>query len=162
MWFGLARQRSVVLPSWKGWLVLFALLAFVAVLVFREAYPYLTAECRVPKADVVLVEGWVADTVMEQAKREIDEGRCDWICTAGVDLDRGSYLSEYKDWATLAAENLKAMGVPEEKIFVAPGGPSQRHRTYLGHEKAKEKLVMLERSPLRINIIMEGPKGLRR
>jgi len=161
MWLGLARRRSLILPSWKGWIILLALLAGIILFLFRGAYPYLAAESRLPKADVVLIEGWVSDDAVAQAKLELEAGRCDWICTAGVNLEKGSLLLEWKDWATLAAETLKAMGVPEAKILSAPAGAVQRQRTYAGYEKAKEKLATLNKSPLRINVITAGPHGRR-
>lgn len=137
------------------------MLAGASLFLFRGAYPYLAAESRLPKADVVLIEGWVSDYAVAQAKAELEAGRCDLICTAGVDLEKGSLLMDWKDWATLAAETLKAMGVPEAKILSAPGGASQRHRTYMGFKKAKETLASLNKSSLRINVITEGPHGLR-
>ena len=161
MWLGLARRRTLVLPTWKGWLLLVGAVAGCTFLLLRGAYPYLAAESRLPKADVVLIEGWVSDDAVAQAKRELEAGRCDLICTAGVDLDKGSHLLEWKDWATLAAETLKAMGVPEDKILSAPGGAIRRHRTYVGFEKAREKLATLNKTPIRINVITEGPHGRR-
>lgn len=161
MWLGLARRRTLILPSWKGWLLLVAALLGCACLLLKSAYPYLAAESRLPQADVVLIEGWVSDEAVAQAKQELEDGRCNLICTAGVDLDKGSLLLEYKDWATLAAETLKAMGVPENKILCAPGGAIKRHRTYAGYEEAKEKLATLNKNPLRINVITGGPHGRR-
>ncbi|MGB1270825.1 MAG: flagellar biosynthesis protein FlhB, partial [Endozoicomonas sp.] len=72
---------------------------------------------------------------------EFQAGRCAFICTAGVDLDKGNLLMNWKDWATVSAETLKELGVPADKIIIAPGGPIQRHRTYKGFEEAK---VMLD------------------
>ena len=162
MWLGLARRRSVILPSWKGWLILMLLLASLCGVFLKGAYPYLAPDSRHPYADVVIVEGWVSDHIVAQAKSEFDEGRCEIICTAGVDLDKGNMLLPWKDWAIVAAETLKKSGVPEDKILVASAGSQQRHRTYLGFEAAKKKLAVLEIArPLKINVISEGPHGRR-
>jgi hypothetical protein len=111
---------------------------------------------------VVIVQGWVSDHIIAQAKRELDEGRCGIICTAGVDVDKGNMLLGWKDWATVAAETLKRNGVPEDKILIAPGGAQQRHRTYLGFQEAKKKLATWDLPhPLKINVVSEGPHGLR-
>lgn len=162
MLFGLARRRSLLLPTWKGWLLFLGLCLLAGILLIRGLYPYLAAESRLPTADVVIVEGWVSDQIVAVAKEELDAGRCKLICTAGVDLDQGHMLMEWKDWAILASETLKALGVPEEKILVASAGEIQRHRTYKGFEKAKEKLLALKLSDkLRINVITEGAHGRR-
>ena len=162
MWLGLAKRRTLILPSWKGWLILLALVGAFVLLVMKGAYPYLAADSRLPQADVVLVEGWVSDSVIEKAKEELDAGRCTILCTSGVDLERGSSLSQWRDWATLAGESLKAMGVPEDKVLIVPGGTVQRQRTYVSFRKAKEALLeRFDQRPLRINVVSEGPHGLR-
>lgn len=162
MLLGLAYRRSLLLPTWKGWLLLIAFGLVATVLLFRGVYPYLAAESRLEKADVVIIEGWVSDQIVALAREELDAGRCELICTAGVDLDKGHLLVEWKDWAILAAETLKALDVPEEKILVASAGGIQRHRTYAGFESAKEKLLALNLpGPIRINVISEGAHGKR-
>ncbi len=161
MWFGLARRRQLILPTWKGW-ILFLLIALgVFFLVLRGLYPFLAHDDRLGQADIVIVEGWIPDLVLRLAKEELDANRCDFICAAGVDLDKGHVLSEWKDWATLSAETLKGMGVPPDKLIVAPGGPIQRHRTYKGFEAAKAKLEALGVSHKRINIVSEGAHARR-
>ena len=161
MWLGLARRRTLILPSWKGWLLLVLLFAVMGFLLLRSAYPYLAPQNQLPDAAVVILEGWVSHGVLAQARRELEEERCQLICTAGVDLEKGEMLLPWKDWATVAAETLKKLGVPDEKIISAPGGPGQRNRTYIGFQKAKEKLAALEEFPLKINVITEGPHGRR-
>ena len=153
----------MILPSWKGWLLLGSLTALLGTVVLKGAYPYLAPDSRHLHADVVILEGWVSDQIVAQAKREFDEGRCDIICTAGVDLDKGEILLPWKDWANVAAETLKKSGVPAEKILVASAGSQQRHRTYQGFIAAKKKLATLKKPrPLKINVVSEGPHGRRR
>lgn len=161
MLFGLATRRQVILPSWKGWLLLLILAALGMFVFIQGAYPFLAAHDRLPEADVLIVEGWVSDRTLAEAKREFDAGRGALICTVGVDLERGQRLLPWKDWAHVAAETLASMAVPREKLLIVPGGSQQRHRTYVSLRQAREVLARLPQPPRKINLITEAHHGRR-
>lgn len=144
------------MPSWKGWLLLFvASLAAVWWAADRH-HAFLAQHAPLDKVDVLVVEGWVTDLAIEAARREWDAGRCQWICTSGVDLDRGEFLSEYRNWAEIAAARLRALGVPSDRIIVAPAGDDQRHRTFQSMVAAKQSLDQTARNPASVNVLTQG------
>ncbi len=159
MFLGLAKKRTMLLPTWKGVLMVLVLLFGIVWLLLANVYPFLAIDNRLPKADVVIVEGWSNDKGVEAAVEELNAGRCEFICTIGVALGRGAPLSEYKDFASLAAATVHKAGVPSEKIFVAPGGDQLRDRTYVSFVKGKAALR--ERAIKTINIVSEGPHARR-
>ncbi len=116
MWFGLARRRTLFLPTWKGWLLLALLLALTLFAFAKNAYRFLALNTSLTQADVLLVEGWVSDHTLAKAVEEFEAGRCRWICTSGVDLERGQRLSEWNDWASVAGATLEELGVPTESL----------------------------------------------
>jgi hypothetical protein len=81
-------------------------------------------------ADVLIVEGWIPDYAMAQASQEFWRGKYNILITTGPPLLRGTYLSNYKTHADLAAATLKVLGVPPERIVVLPCPVADRFRTY--------------------------------
>ncbi len=163
MLFGLVRRRQLPVPTWKGFLLI-AVIGGLGLWWFLEnAYDFLAIDNRLTKADVVIVEGWVPDVAIQQAADELAAGRCEWICTAGVDLDRGDAMGGgAKDWANFAANSLRARGVPDEKLIIAPGGANVRQRTYAGFQAAKKKLEeTFGDKAITINLISEGAHARR-
>lgn len=161
MWLGLAKKRTLLLPTWKGVVVVIVLLMAIIWLVLANVYDVLAIDNRLPTADIVIVEGWSNDTGIKAAIEELNAGRCHSICTIGVALGRGAPLIDYKDFASLAAASLRQAGVASEKIIIAPGGGQLRDRTYVSYVKGKEKLVAQEPPVTRVNIISEGPHARR-
>ncbi len=72
------------------------------------------------KADVLVVEGWVIDDVLQAASREFKRGNYQLLITTGSTLARGFYLSDYKTHAELAAATLVALGIESDQIIAIP------------------------------------------
>lgn len=161
MWLGLARQRSLIVPSWRGWLLLFGILTLTLFLFTRQAYRFLALNTPLPQADVLLVEGWVSDLALEEAKRIFEAGQCQMICTVGVSLDRGRRLSEWQDWANVAGHTLIRLGIPKDKIMIVPGGNQPRHRTHASFLAARQQFAQLPQPPRSLNILTEAHHGRR-
>ena len=76
------------------------------------------------KADVLVVEGWLPDYAIRSAATEFKNGSYQKLITIGGSLPRGFYLSEYQNFAELAAATLVAIGVEPVHIFIV-ADPSQ-------------------------------------
>jgi hypothetical protein len=106
-------------------------------------------------ADVLVIEGWIPDFALEQASKEFWQGGYKTIVTTGPPLLRGTYLSEYKTHADLAAATLKAMGVPPELIISLPCPNADRFRTYTS-ALAVQHYLGQGPSPVGINLFTQG------
>jgi len=70
------------------------------------------------KADVLVVEGWLPDYAIQSAATEFKHGSYQKLITIGGSLPRGFYLSEYQNFAELAAATLVAIGIDPAHILI--------------------------------------------
>ena len=122
--------RSRRLPTWRLWLIILTLVGGLAALLLPKTYGWLAVTERVDGAKYVVVEGWVNDYVLTAAVQEFDDLDAKLLLTTGLPLDRGQALSEYKDYATLAANSIaRAGGMEAGKIYPVPAPSAARERT---------------------------------
>jgi len=105
-------------------------------------------------AEILVVEGWMADGALEKVV-EMLEANPDYryVCTTGIVIERGFYISEIKDYATLCARSLEAMGVEPKRLVICPTPPVERNRTY-------ESAVTLRDRFLAMGLLDGEGKGL--
>lgn len=155
-------RRSIWLPNWKLTLMITVGCTLAAALVLRSAYDFLAPKRPLASPDVLIVEGWVTDRTLAEAKRHWELTEADRICTVGVDINRGRRLVTWKDWATVGGETLKRMGVPANDILIAAGGAQQNHRTYTSFLAARDLLkATLPEVPKKILLVSEAHHGRR-
>ena len=63
-------------------------------------YSFLGVTCPI-EANLLVVEGWMSDYVVKSAVTEFNQGNYQKLITAGIPIDKGSYLSEYNNFAKL-------------------------------------------------------------
>jgi hypothetical protein len=117
------------LPTWRIWLPLLFITGGLFYWLGPNVYGWLALTERISGARYVVVEGWVPDYVLTAAKHEFDDANAVMLLTTGLPLDHGSFLSEYKDFATLAATTLAKMGMESGKIYPVPAAAAPRNRT---------------------------------
>lgn len=80
-------------------------------------------------ADILVVEGWIGIRGITEAKAEFDGGQYHYVVTTGSQTpNRWGY--DRWDYATIAKNHLVRLGVPREKIIVAPAGDTETQRTF--------------------------------
>lgn len=127
----LFRKRALWLPTWRLCVPAFVLLLVLAVFAARHLHGFLAVTEPVDAAEVLVVEGWMADGALEQVMALYSANpRYKVVCTTGTVIERGFYLSDIKDYATLCARSLEKMGVPKEKLIVCVTPPVKRNRTF--------------------------------
>ena len=124
----LKRQEMWTLTA-PGWVIAIALMISVMFFSITHLYPFLAVTSRI-KTDVLVVEGWVTDYAVKQAFTEFQNGSYRQIFTTGGPVERGFYLGEYNNFATIAAATLKKLGVQPEKVTVVPGSDVIKDRTH--------------------------------
>ncbi|BDA71499.1 hypothetical protein RIVM261_003920 [Rivularia sp. IAM M-261] len=142
----LVKRQEMLTLTLQGWIIASTLILALITIIITQVQPFLAVTSPI-KADILVVEGWLADEALKQALNEFEMGSYTHIITTGIPLQRGYYLSEYKDFANLAAATLKAMGADDEKIIPIPTPDVRKDRTYASVIELKEKLAI---SPIKL------------
>ena len=71
---GLLQRRQCLVPTWRGWLALLGLLVLAGVLFVRNIYGFLAVNEPLP-GDILVIEGWSADHVIEGSLADFQIGR---------------------------------------------------------------------------------------
>jgi len=157
---GLLRRRQCVVPTWRGWLVLIASCALLAVVLARTAYPFLAVIDSKP-GGVLVVEGWASDRVLETAVTEFRRNHYDKLYATGGPVELGGPLSVYKTYAELAAATLLKLGLNTNDVQAVPAAEVRRDRTYNSAIFLKKWLREHNLAAARVNLITVGPHARR-
>jgi hypothetical protein len=135
------RKREVWLPTWPA-LMLF-LLAFGGLLfvLTEHLYPFLAQQHPVPNAEMVIIEGWMADAELKEAAKSVRPGQI--IVTTGGPVTFGRKILQYDNYADLGAARLIQYGISAERIISIPAPDTQRDRTYVSAQSARQRLEEL-------------------
>lgn len=132
-------------PQWsltlKGWLLITLFLLTLLTIYVTQIYSFLAVQSPLKQADALLVEGWVADPVIRGAIAEYKQGDYKVIITTGLPLERGGFLSKYKNYAELAAATLKTLGIPPEQIIAIAIPITKINRTATSAKTVKDWLA---------------------
>ncbi|MBF2067450.1 MAG: YdcF family protein [Calothrix sp. C42_A2020_038] len=123
----------------QGWIIASIFVLILTPIIITNVHSFLAVTSPI-NANILVVEGWLADEALKQALIEFEMGSYNYLITTGIPLQRGYYLSEYKDFANLAASTLIAMGADSKKIIPIPTPDVRTDRTYASAIALKEKL----------------------
>jgi hypothetical protein len=124
----LFRRRQVLLPTAWGWLALFCLAAAAIVVLGRGLYDFLALEEPVG-ARVLVVEGWIGPSGLDQAVAAFRAGRYERVLTTGGPIENWPKPPQ-ATYAELAADYLKQHGLSDVPVTAVPGPAALRERTY--------------------------------
>ncbi len=142
------------MPTWRVWLILAVLVVGVGMLVGTRLHGFLAVTEPVEGAEILVVEGWMADgALVEVMEKLVSNPRYRYVCTTGIMIERGFYLSDIKDYATLCARSLEKLGLDPNRLVVCPTPPVQRNRTYESALALRERLIAM-------GALSESGKGL--
>ena len=99
-YWGLLKRKETWMLSLRGRLLLLFIIIVALVVIARHIHPFL-AISRPTHGEILVVEGWVPDSILEQAISLFNKYNYQLIVTTGGPLVRGSYLSEYSTYAEL-------------------------------------------------------------
>jgi uncharacterized SAM-binding protein YcdF (DUF218 family) len=116
--------------SLAGKFLLLLLAGSLALFGLFTVYPFLAVTQRVD-ADVLVVEGWVHPYAIQAAASEFRTGSYKQIfSTGGPVVGKGGYINDYNTAASVGADRLKKIGVPDQLIQMVPSREGNRDRTY--------------------------------
>ncbi|MES2569644.1 MAG: YdcF family protein, partial [Verrucomicrobiota bacterium] len=98
------------MPTWRGWLVLLAVIGLGGVPSLRALHDFLAFHSPVAAAEALVVEGWAPDYVFVEALHEFRTRPYKSLYVTGGPIDKGAPLSEYQSYAELGAAMLRALG----------------------------------------------------
>lgn len=126
-------------PTWKGWLCLAIISLLTGLLVVSNLGRFLCFTGKAP-AEVLVVEGWVQRGSMADALREFQLGNYQYLVTVGSGSQ--GFWEGKKGWsyAVLSGNELVHLGLPKERLIVAPAASTEQNRTYESAIAAREKL----------------------
>jgi uncharacterized SAM-binding protein YcdF (DUF218 family) len=157
----LVRKRLAWLPTWRVGLCLALLVLGGGGVVWHGLHPFLAVTRPMADADILVIEGWAADYVVEAALTEFRRGHYRLVVASGGPCDKGSFLSEYGTEAALTAATLRKLGAPAEQVIEAPSARATRGRTFHSALAVRAKLEDLHISPRALNIVTEGTHARR-
>ena len=102
-------------------------------LVFSNIQGFLATTHRVD-ADILVVEGWIHKYAIRGAADEFYRGGYKEVyTTGGPENGTGEYVNDYQTSASIGAEILKNLTVPEDHVQMAASHVNGRDRTYETH-----------------------------
>jgi hypothetical protein len=158
-YFIINRKERWGLSIW-GWVILLLLVLLPGFLLIRNAYSILAPVHR-EKTDVLVLEGFVSDYLMEEAIREFRTGKYSILITTGTPLELGSLLVAYGNTAALAAATLKKMGFDSTRLVSVATGNIQNDRTYNSALELKAWLDQNRPQTKAINLMTMSVHGAR-
>jgi hypothetical protein len=126
----------------------------------RLIYPFLAVHDPA-SAEVLVVEGWAADSALQAAAREFAQGGYEQVYVTGGPIAWGAPLSEYKTYAALGAAVLEHFGVPADRLQAVPAPRVKRDRTYASALALNDWLASHQQSPKALNVVTIGPHARR-
>lgn len=118
-----------MLPTWRGWLLLLAVVAILATVALRNAYDFLAMNAPLP-GGILVVEGWGPDYFMDDAVKIYQNGHYDGLYATGGPVETGVVLTKYQTYAEIAAATLEHFGADPNTVHAVPADAVARDRTY--------------------------------
>lgn len=153
--WGFFYRRECWVPNRWVWLLFTFLGIVLTVTAVLRVHPFLAVTEPVP-GGVLVVEGWVPDYVLEEAKAESERNHYPRIYVIGGPLERGVHLSEYKTYAELGAATLIRIGMRKDAIEAVPAPYVQQDRTYVSAVTLKKWMHQHAIGETSINVVSMG------
>ena len=153
------KRRNLWWPTWTGWIGIMALLVIPLLGWGLIGERFLSLTKRLD-AEVLIVECWIGKQGLIAAVEEFKRGDYSHIVTVGPKVKRG-WESDGRSVAELAGEYLQKLGIPDQKIVIAPAADKNVNRTY---EAARSAMGGLEKEKVEataVNVFTHGTHSRR-
>jgi hypothetical protein len=139
-----------------GVLIVIGLLAGIVFAFSSHIYGFLAVPSCQVEADIVVVEGWVPDYVVQAAADEFKKGGYREIVTSGLELEPSEKKGAVDSVATEAAVRLAQMGIAPSQILVCPTPSTNWNKTAKSARVVRETLESHGIHPKGINVVTIG------
>ena len=157
---GLLQRRQCIVPTWRGWLLM--LLVFGGTLMFcvRNIYGFLAVNDPLP-GDVLVIEGWSSDYIIESAIEDFRKSQYKRICITGGPIDFGNPMREHKTFAEYGRAYCLKLGLPADVLHAVPAPAVEKDRSYASALALREWLREHGGGDVKINIAGNGAHSRR-
>ncbi len=159
-WGGLLQSRVCVVPTWRGWVLLLIVTAFIVCVIGRQLCTFLTVQDSVP-GGVLVVEGWVSASAAREALEEFRHHPYQGIYVTGEPMEEGNPYIGFKSYAEFTAAKLTEAGAPAGSVHAVPTPLVGKDRTFTSAATLKKRLEADGVSTAKINVISVGPHSRR-
>ncbi len=125
----LFKRKEIWVPTVTGWALMLGTLAAVVVVALVTVVPFL-APTHPLSGGVLVVEGWLPDDALAEAKQAFESHPYECLVVTGVPIDQGLFITKATNYAQLAAITLKGLGLKEGAIVPVSCPEVPRDRTY--------------------------------
>lgn len=110
-------------------------------------------------AEVLIVEGWLFDYMLDAAAQEIKKGKYRMVVTTGFELELEKYSKHYgsKSTAEYCKTRLSYRGIDSSIIYAVPAPPVKNDHTF--QSAAAIKSWLNQRKIESVNVFTGGPHG---
>jgi hypothetical protein len=122
------RRERWGLTLW-GWAAVLLLTCAAVLGLVPRIHGFLAIDCPV-RGEVFVVEGWIPDYAIPGAVSEFDKNGYKRMIAVGGPIEKGSHLSDFKNYARLTQATLNAHGFSEERVVVLETRDIKKDRTY--------------------------------
>ena len=158
--WGMLRRRELLLPTWRGCLLILAVLLACGYCAVRGVHAFLSVNDPKPGGALV-VEGWAPDYALAAAASEFKRNHYDELYVTGGPIEVGAPLSEYNTYAELATAILLKLGLGTNAVQPVPAPPVVKDRTYTSALALREWFKAHGVSPTTVNVVTEGSHARR-
>lgn len=151
----LFRRRELWVPTVWGWLVIVALCLGTGFGLVRGIYPFL-AVSEPLHAKLLVVEGWMPETGIEQAAAIAAAGTYEHVVTTGGPISEFEHPSA-ASYAERARNVLVRLGVPADRVVAVPAPASAQDRSFLNAVMLRNWLLQSGWTVESLDVVSQGP-----
>lgn len=146
-------------PRWgltaKGYLLILAVLVALSILFINSIHSFLAVSQPI-SAQVLVVEGWIADEILVEVVEEFKQRDYLLIVTTGPTINKGLFISQYKNYAELNAASLISLGINQNQVVAVPTPAAKRNRTLATALSVKSWLQQADITVNSVNLFSYG------
>jgi hypothetical protein len=151
IFWGLLEYKPQWSLTWKAWLLLIVCAGLIFAFVITRIHSFLAPQAPL-KAEALLIEGWVTDSVIIGGMEEFKRGNYQWIIATGTPIYKGFFLTEYRNHAEITRATLITLGIDPEQIITVAIPEVKKDRTATMAMAVKQQLQQLKLPIKAINI----------
>lgn len=147
--------------SWCGRLLVASMVMLAICVVILNIYQFLAVTDRV-NTNILVVEGWIQRHAIRAGADEFNSGSYERIfTTGGPENGSGGYINDYQTSASVGADALKKVGIPDDLIQMVPSRVMDQDRTYSSAVALREWFHQHNMPVNSINVLTEDTHARR-
>ena len=158
--FGLARRRTVWVPTWPVVLLSVVLLVGATVVFVKTLHPFLEMTRRVG-GEVLAVEGWGPDFSFRAAADEFSLGGYRRLVVTGGPIEKGAPFIGQATYAELGAATIGSITGRTGLAIAVPAPSVRTDRTYASAVALRMWLLRSGPLPDKLDVLTTGPHARR-